>query len=221
LQPQAVKSNERTIAALPKLGKRYRVKVESVNGLYVDVQASGTNAYQLRSMLARTAGAIWGAWGSPRMVADLKRADLREAIEDVAAKVSRYQAVLVRAIVSATYNWAQDRELIEASPAQHKDRRKGQGSHSRLYRGRTAPILACARRRPLRVDGRVTALKLLILTGKRLAEVVIAKKADVHLGGFDPYWFLPDTKNGQADDVPFNRDDTCAVRTSHGRSRQQ
>jgi integrase len=127
----------------------------------------------------------------------LKRADLREAIEDVAAKVSRYQAVLVRAIVSATYNWAQDRELIEASPAQHKDRRKGQGSHSRLYRGRTAPILACARRRPLRVDGSVTALKLLILTGKRLAEVVIAKKADVHLGGFDPYWFLPDTKNGQ------------------------
>jgi hypothetical protein len=32
-----VKPNERAIAALPKADKRYRVKVEGVNGLFVDV----------------------------------------------------------------------------------------------------------------------------------------------------------------------------------------
>jgi integrase len=53
------------------------------------------------------------------------------------------------------------------------------------------------------VDGSVTILKILALTGKRLKEMVCVKKSDVHLDGDDPWWFLPDTKNGLPDDVPL------------------
>jgi integrase len=53
-------------------------------------------------------------------------------------------------------------------------------------------------------------LKLLIVTGKRLTEVVCAKKSDVHLKAEDPWWFLPDTKNGLPDDEPLTAT-ACAL----------
>jgi len=45
---KVVNPNGREIAALPKANKRYRVKVDGVNGLFVDVLKSGTKTYQLR-----------------------------------------------------------------------------------------------------------------------------------------------------------------------------
>jgi hypothetical protein len=51
-----------------------------------------------------------------KLVADIKRSDLREAIEDIAEKVSPRQARPSRAIVSAMFNRAEDRDLI-ISPA--------------------------------------------------------------------------------------------------------
>jgi hypothetical protein len=51
-----------------------------------------------------------------KLVADIKRSELREALEEIAKQVSSTQARASRAIVSAMFNWAEDRDML-ASPA--------------------------------------------------------------------------------------------------------
>src|SRR5262249_19566727 len=53
------------------------------------------------------------------------------------------------------------------------------------------------------VDGSVAVLKVLVLTGKRVSEVVTAQKYNLQLNGNDPRWFIRYTKNGNPDDVPL------------------
>jgi len=75
--------------------------------------------------------------------------------------------VLVRAIISAVYNWAEDRELLEASPA-HGIKIAGEAKvRSRVYSEGELRRFWLALAEDEFVDGSVTALKLLILTGKQ------------------------------------------------------
>jgi integrase len=54
-----------------------------------------------------------------------------------------------------------------------------------------------------RADDTARALKLILLTAKRLSEIVKAKKADLQLTGSNRRWLIPLTKNGKGDDGPL------------------
>jgi hypothetical protein len=186
---ETVKPFERAILALKPTDQNRRVKVEGVPGLFIDIQKSGTKAYQLRyrtegksrwkhlgrvgvvrlGVVIETAkrdmaavevekrdlvqerqdakalgniDQLFRLWFDEhavhkksgqqdkdiyrlhikdrlgdKLVADVKRSDLREALEDISKKVSSTQARLARAIISAMFNWAEDRDMIATSPA--------------------------------------------------------------------------------------------------------
>src|SRR5262249_52886478 len=54
-----------------------------------------------------------------------------------------------------------------------------------------------------RADDTARALKLILLTAKRLSEVVTVRKSDLQLTSSNPRWLIPDSKNGKGDDVPL------------------
>jgi integrase len=139
-----------------------------------------------------------------KLVADVKRSDLREALEDIAKKVSSTQARLARAIISAMFNWAEDRDMIPTRPARGiKLSGKPLAPRSRIYTEDELRRFWLALNTLPRADDTARALKIILLTAKRLSEVVTAKKADLHLAGSDPRWLIQDRKNGKGDDVPL------------------
>jgi integrase len=138
------------------------------------------------------------------LIADIKRSDLRDALEDVAAKVSPTQARAARAIISAMFNWAEDRDMIPTSPARGiKLSGKPPAPRKRIYTEDELKRFWHALNALPRADDTARALKLILLTAKRLSEVVKAKKADLQLTSSDPRWIWPDTKNDKGDDVPL------------------
>jgi integrase len=272
---QTVKPNERAIAALKPSDKQYRVKVEGVPGLFIDIQKSGTKAYQLRyrsegknrwkhlgrvgvvrlgvvietakrdmaavevekrDLVAERQDAkalgtvdqlfqLWfdkhavhkksGQQGKDiyrlhlkdrigeKLVADIKRSDLREALEKIVEQVSPTQARASRAIVSAMFNWAEDRDMLVSVARGIKLSGKPPAPRKRIYSEDELRRFWSALNALPRADDTARALKLILLTAKRLSEVVTAKKDELHLTGSDPRWLIPDTKNGKGDDIPL------------------
>jgi integrase len=275
MSTKVVKPIERVILALKPEAKRYRVKVEGVAGLFVDVWPSGTRSYQVRYCYrdkdrsknlgrvdvvrlgvaidnakrliagieidkrdlvaerqdAKALGTIDQLFQfrfdehaihkksgqqdkdiyrlhikdrlGDKLVADVKRSDLRDALEDISKKVSSTQARLARAIISAMFNWAEDRDMLSSLARGIKLSGKPPAPRKRIYTEDELKRFWHALNALPRADDTARALKLILLTAKRLSEVVKAKKADLQLTGSDPRWIWPDTKNDKGDDVPL------------------
>lgn len=138
-----------------------------------------------------------------KMAFEIRRADVRATLESIMADVSRQQARACRAIISAVFAWAEDRELISTSPARGIKLAGKDRPRTRIYTSDELKRFWRALNELPRADDSVRALKLILLTGKRLSEVVTAKVSHLQLDGDDPRWALPLTKNGDPDDVPL------------------
>src|SRR5262249_55184499 len=127
------------------------------------------------------------------------------ALTEITAQVSRVRARFARAIISAVFNWAEDNDLIQASPAHGLKLPGDEPPRTRVYSEDEIRRFWLALSSVPRADDTARALKIILLTGKRLSEVVTARKVDLHLTGGDPRWVLPPplTKNARGDDVPL------------------
>ena len=144
-----------------------------------------------------------------KKLAGIRRVDVIEVLEDLAAKHPR-QAGLLLNYTKQLFSWAEDRELIETSPvASLKASKIGQG----LAGTKRARVLSDAEIRSLwsltePPEGMhvvtLVALKLILVTGQRPGEVAGMRWDEIRNG----LWTVPAQRRGKTEDehtVPLTK----------------
>ncbi|MGD9805486.1 MAG: tyrosine-type recombinase/integrase [Hyphomicrobiaceae bacterium] len=127
----------------------------------------------------------------------LKRRDIIEALDDIAAKVSGIQANRCHSLISAVCKWAQREDIIDDDPSHNIRKRGKENQRERVLTDDEAKRLWAAL-----TDSPIDrAIKLLWLLGQRRAEV--GRAGHNEIGSDD--WFIPSerTKNKLAHIVPL------------------
>ncbi len=144
------------------------------------------------------------AW-KDRPIRSITRRDVRELLDGVVGRGSPVMANNLRALLSPVFNWAVERELVDANPvaqvarpAEHVERERILDDRELVEVWRAAETLG-GPWEPL--------AKLLILTGQRLGEVEAMRFEDLtDLDGNAPTWRIPAevTKNEMEHRVPLS-----------------
>jgi len=145
-----------------------------------------------------------------RAIVDLKRADVRALLDDVAARAP-VEANRILALVRKMFNFAISRDLIEHNPAQHVGK---PGKERKGERVLTDDELRSFWRGCDRVDRAFAALfKLRLLTAQRLTEVRNLRWEETDLVG--KVWTIPSdrTKNGLPHRVPLTASAIAILKT--------
>ena len=156
----------------------------------------------------------------PKPVADLSRRLISELRDDVAKSEGPIQSDSILTLYHRIMNWAVDVGLAEFNPA-HRLRKVGNSmprerilSDDELRRlwqrldemdAMTGEHIARAERGRILTPLTRSAIRILILTGQRRAEVIETERAELQLTGDEPAWTIPGvrTKNGLLHRLPL------------------
>ncbi|MFQ6186333.1 tyrosine-type recombinase/integrase [Sinorhizobium meliloti] len=138
-----------------------------------------------------------------RDIRTITKRDVVKLLDDIADSGAPETAARVRAILSKFFNWAVDRDIVDASPVPKGSTAKQGASRERVLTDQEVRLvwLACGKAGwpfgPL--------VKLLLLTGQRRNEVAHAPRSEFELGGNTQLWTIPPerSKNGKEHLVPL------------------
>lgn len=139
------------------------------------------------------------------VAADIRRADIIGALDDIARVATGIQANRAQTLISAVFNWAVNEGLLETAPTYRipkrgvelpRERVLSEAEIKTFWRGLADGPASLAVERVLR---------LALVTGQRRGEVVGARKSELNLTAPDPAWTIPGarTKNGIIHRVPL------------------
>ncbi|NRQ13438.1 tyrosine-type recombinase/integrase [Ensifer sesbaniae] len=139
-----------------------------------------------------------------RDIRTITKRDVVKLLDDIADSGAPESAARVRAILSKFFNWAVDRDIVDASPVPKGSTAKQGASRERVLTDREIRLvwLACEK-----VGWPFGPLvKLLLLTAQRRNELAHAPKAEFELTGNDQLWTIPPerSKNGKEHLVPLS-----------------
>lgn len=138
-----------------------------------------------------------------RDIRTITKRDVVKLLDDIADSGAPETAARVRAILSKFFNWAVDRDIVDASPVPKGSTAKQGASRERVLTDQEVRLvwLACEKAGwpfgPL--------VKLLLLTAQRRNEVAHAARSEFELGGNNQLWTIPleRSKNGKEHLVPL------------------
>ncbi len=138
-----------------------------------------------------------------RDIKSITKRDVVKLLDDIADDGAPETAARVRAILSKFFNWAVDRDIVDASPVPKGSTAKQGASRERVLADWEVRLvwLAC---------GKVgwpfgPLVKLLLLTAQRRNEVAHAARREFELSGNNQLWSIPPerSKNGKEHVVPL------------------
>ena len=139
------------------------------------------------------------------IVREIDRPRVIQVLDDIAAKATPLQANRCQSLISAILSWALDEGYTNSHPAL-RIRRRGEETSRELVMN-DAQLKAFWTGIEGLLPNATTAIKLLLLTGQRLSEVVEAERRELQLDGDDPAWTIPprhgNFKNGLTHIVPL------------------
>ncbi|WP_085043798.1 tyrosine-type recombinase/integrase [Ensifer aridi] len=138
-----------------------------------------------------------------RDIRTITKRDVVKLLDDIADSGAPESAARVRAILSKFFNWAVDRDIVDASPVPKGSTATQGASRERVLTDQEVRLvwLACEKAGwpfgPL--------VKLLLLTAQRRNEVAHAPRSEFELGGNNQLWTIPPerSKNGKEHLVPL------------------
>ncbi|MEY9328268.1 tyrosine-type recombinase/integrase [Sinorhizobium fredii] len=139
-----------------------------------------------------------------RDIKSITKRDVVKLLDDIADDGAPESAARVRAILSKFFNWAVDRDIVDASPVPKGSTAKQGASRERVLTDEEIRLvwLAC---------GKVgwpfgDLVKLLLLTAQRRNEVAHAAMREFELGANNQLWTIPPerSKNGKEHLVPLS-----------------
>ncbi|RVO67055.1 tyrosine-type recombinase/integrase [Sinorhizobium meliloti] len=139
-----------------------------------------------------------------RDIRTISKRDVVKLLDDIGDGGAPETAVRVRAILSKFFNWAVDRDIVDASPVPKGSTAKQGASRERVLTDEEVRLvwLACEK-----VGWPFGPLvKLLLLTAQRRNEVAHAARNEFDLGGNNQLWTIPPerSKNGKEHIVPLS-----------------
>ncbi|MDK1494002.1 tyrosine-type recombinase/integrase [Sinorhizobium sp. 7-81] len=139
-----------------------------------------------------------------RDIRSITKRDVVKLLDDIADDGAPESAARVRAILSKFFNWAVDRDIVDASPVPKGSTAKQGASRERVLTDQEVRLvwLACEN-----VGWPFGPLvKLLLLTAQRRNEVAHAELKELALSGNDQQWVIPEerTKNGKEHVIPLS-----------------
>lgn len=136
-------------------------------------------------------------------VGDIDRTRIIEILDRIAVEASPIQADKCQAIISAVFSWALDEGRLQQHPAL-RIRKRGTITNRELVMNNDQ-LRQFWQALEARADIIATILKLLLLLGTRLNEVVGMRRTELHLSG-TPYWMIAKerTKNGRSLVLPLS-----------------
>jgi integrase len=176
-------------------------KIEGALASFLELHARRKN----RTSSARATerifnGIVLPAWRG-RTVDSIRRRDVIELIEGVAARGRGYRANRTLSALSRFFNWLVARDVLATSPAAGVERPHKEEARTRILNGveLRAVWLACEDEGP---SGQ--ALRLAILTGTRRSEAAELPWSEID--DDEQVWRLPAdrAKNGQACNIPLS-----------------
>lgn len=137
-----------------------------------------------------------------RAVVDIKRRDIRELVDDIAASGAGVEANRVCSLVSKLFMFALDQDLIESTPAVRIQKPTQERTRERVLTEAEIRIL-WPHIEGLKDDRLMHWFKLRLLTAQRGGEIVLMRWRDVDL--LAEWWTIPasDAKNGLSHRVPL------------------
>ena len=138
-----------------------------------------------------------------RMLRSIDRLSVISVLDSIAVAATPLQANRCQSVISAVFSWALDEGRIEAHPAL-RIRRRGE-EHSRDIIMTSEQLRQFWPELDALFENAKCAIKLLLLTGQRLNEVVGCERVELELDKADPEWTIPGsrTKNGLTHIVPL------------------
>ncbi|MDE3811591.1 integrase arm-type DNA-binding domain-containing protein [Sinorhizobium meliloti] len=139
-----------------------------------------------------------------RDIRSITKRDVVKLLDDIADDGAPESAARVRAILSKFFNWAVDRDIVDASPVPKGSTAKQGASRERVLTDEEVRLVWLACEKVGWPFG--PFVKLLILTAQRRNEVAHAVRSEFQLGGNNQLWTIPPerSKNGREHLVPLN-----------------
>ncbi|MCO6422242.1 tyrosine-type recombinase/integrase [Sinorhizobium meliloti] len=139
-----------------------------------------------------------------RDIRSITKRDVVKLLDDIADDGATESAARVRAILSKFFNWAVDRDIVDASPVPKGSTAKQGASRERVLTDEEVRLVWLACEKVGWPFG--PFVKLLILTAQRRNEVAHAVRSEFQLGGNNQLWTIPPerSKNGREHLVPLN-----------------
>ncbi|MDW9878216.1 DUF4102 domain-containing protein [Sinorhizobium meliloti] len=139
-----------------------------------------------------------------RDIRSITKRDVVKLLDDIADDGAPESAARVRAILSKFFNWAVDRDIVDASPVPKGSTAKQGASRERVLTDEEVRLVWLACEKVGWPFG--PFVKLLILTAQRRNEVAHAVRSEFQLGGNNQLWTIPRerSKNGREHLVPLN-----------------
>ena len=137
------------------------------------------------------------------LVRSIDRMRIIEVLDDIAKNATPLQANRCQSVISAVFSWALDEGRVSAHPAL-RIRRRGEERVRELVMT-SEQVKDFWQRLDSIFENAAIAIKLLLLTGQRLGEVIGAEWNELVLDGISPEWTIPSlrTKNGLKHIVPL------------------
>lgn len=139
-----------------------------------------------------------------RDIRSITKRDVVKLLDDIADDGAPESAARVRAILSKFFNWAVDRDIVDASPVPKGSTAKQGASRERVLTDEEVRLVWLACEKVGWPFG--PFVKLLILTAQRRNEVAHAVTSEFQLGGNNQLWTIPPerSKNGREHLVPLS-----------------
>lgn len=139
-----------------------------------------------------------------RDIRSITKRDVVKLLDDIADDGAPESAARVRAILSKFFNWAVDRDIVDASPVPKGSTAKQGASRERVLTDEEVRLVWLACEKVGWPFG--PFVKLLILTAQRRNEVAHAVRSEFQLVGNNQLWTIPPerSKNGREHLVPLN-----------------
>lgn len=140
-----------------------------------------------------------------KSVADIKRADVGHALDDIARSATGTQANRAQSLISAILNWAVNEGRLEHSPTFRLPKRALESPRERVLNPNEVRLFwKGLDDGPVGLEI-VRILSLALLLGQRRSEITEVRKSELVLEGSEPVWVIPGsrTKNGMIHRVPL------------------
>ncbi|WP_041319937.1 tyrosine-type recombinase/integrase [Hyphomicrobium denitrificans] len=137
------------------------------------------------------------------LVRSIDRLRVIDVLDDIAKAATPIQANRCQSVISAVFSWALDEGLVRSHPAL-RIRRRGE-ERVREFVMTDDQLRAFWAKLDGMFENAAIAVRLLLITGQRLGEVVGASADELSLSGDSPEWVIPGarTKNGLRHIVPL------------------
>ncbi|MBU2582235.1 MAG: site-specific integrase [Alphaproteobacteria bacterium] len=139
------------------------------------------------------------------VAADIKRADIIGALDDIVRAATGIQANRAQTLISAVFNWAVNEGILESAPTYRIPKRGVEVPRERvLSEAEIKTFWHGFADGPMSL-GVERVLRVALVTGQRRGEIAGARKSELNLNAVDPAWTIPGarTKNGILHRVPL------------------